>query len=156
MSQVATRKRPAPGASPMQSPSSQNFAAVNHNSGATTTTTLSDQYANWAQQGSASYSDPSNTFEPTPYNGLHGLPTPQSNQLAKRTMVQPMVPRTSYIDATSDTWPVVEDGTAQSEEDNWANENEEMNQMIRRAEIAKRESQGKKKGIPPFIQKLSR
>ena len=153
MSQVGTRKRPAPGASPMQSPSSQNFAAVNHNSGTTTTTTLSDQYANWAQQGSASYLDTPNSFEPTPYNGSLGQSATQSNQLARRAMAHQMVPRTSYTDPTSETWPVVQDSTAQSTEDNWANGDGEM---IRRAEIAKRESQGKRKGIPPFIQKLSR
>ena len=153
MSQVSTRKRPAPGASPMQSPASQNFAAVNHNSGTTTTATLSDQYANWAQQGSVPYLESSNTFEPTPYNGSHGLPTTQSNQLARRTMAHQMVPRTSYTEPTSETWPVVQDNTAQSTDDNWANGDGDL---IRRAEIAKRESQGKRKGIPPFIQKLSR
>ena len=148
MAQVGTRKRPAPGASPMQSPQSQNFAAINLNGGnTTTTTTMTDHYPHWPQQGAISYADSSSNFEPSPYNGTNGQPAAQSNQLARRTLGQQIVPRNTYNDA------IMQENSAQPSAEQWVAENDDLE---RRAEVAKRETQAKRKQIPPFVQKLSR
>ena len=68
-------------------------------------------------------------------------------------MGQQIVPRASYNDTTNETWPVVQDSTVQPPVDSWMDEHDDLN---RRAEIAKRETQAKRKQIPPFVQKLSR
>lgn len=114
---------------------------------------MTDQYAQWPQQGSMSYPDPASTFEPSLYNGAHGLPAAQSNQIAKRNMGQQLVPRASYNDTTAEAWPAVQNSTVQTPADGWADENDDIN---RKAEVAKRETQAKRKQIPPFVQKLSR
>lgn len=68
-------------------------------------------------------------------------------------MGQQIVPRTNYNDATSDTWPLVQDNTIQPSAEGWGGDDDDLN---RKAEIAKRETQAKRKQIPPFVQKLSR
>ena len=151
MPQAGTRKRPAPGTSPMQSPQRQDFAAVNHNG--SSTTTMAEPYVQWPQQNSVSYSDPTNNFGTSLYNGAHGLPASSSNQLARRPPGQQIVPRTNYNDATSDTWPLIQDSSIQASADGWVGDDDDLN---RKAEIAKRETQAKRKQIPPFVQKLSR
>ena len=152
MPQVGTRKRPAPGASPMQSPQNQNFSAVNHNG--TTTTTMTDPYVQWPPQNPATYPDPSDAFGSNLYTSAGGLPTPpQSNQLTRRSMGQQIMSRPGYNDATAEGWPVVEGNAVQASADGWINGDDDLN---RRAETAKRETQAKRKQIPPFVQKLSR
>ena len=152
MPQVGTRKRPAPGASPMQSPQSQNIAAVTHNS-ATTTATMTDPYVPWPQQNSISYPDPTSGYGSNLYASANGIPATHSNQLARRSMGQQMVPRASYNDSAGEAWPVVPENMVQPPAEGWVNENDDLNQ---RAEVAKRETQAKRKQIPPFVQKLSR
>ena len=151
MPQVGTRKRPAPGASPMQSPQSQNFAAVNQNG--STTTTMTDPYVQWPQQNSLPYPDAADNFGSNLYGGAQGPSAPSSNQLARRPLSQQIVPRANYGDATNETWPLVPENAMQPPAEGWVSENDDLN---RRAEVAKKETQAKRKQIPPFVQKLSR
>ena len=151
MPQVGSRKRPAPGASPMQSPQSHNFAAVNHNS--STTTTMTDPYVQWPQQNSLVYPDPANSPGQQPYNGTHEVPAATSNQLTRRAIGQQMVPRANIYDANSEAWPLVQDTSIQTPREGRASEDDDLD---RRADIAKKDQQAKRKQIPPFVQKLSR
>lgn len=151
MPQVGTRKRPAPGASPMQAPQSQDLAALNHNG--STTTTMAEPYVQWQQQSAVSYPDLANNFGSNLYNGAQDPPPTTLNQLARRSMGQQIVPRGNYDAATSETWPRIPDNAMQPPVDDWMSED---NDLTRRAEVAKKETQSKRKQIPPFVQKLSR
>ena len=69
-------------------------------------------------------------------------------------MSQHLVTRGGYNNAGNEAWPAVADGSLhQPSEASWMNDDDDLEQ---RAMVAKRESQAKRKQIPPFVQKLSR
>lgn len=76
-----------------------------------------------------------------------------SDQLATRSTSQQLVPRADYNGLSNETWPVLVDGVGQPASGALFNQNDDLD---RKADVAKRETQAKRKQIPPFVQKLSR
>lgn len=156
MSQVRTRKRPAPGSSPLDAAPSTNpnTTGIPQNTGASQMAT--NQYLQWPPQNQNSYPDPSNSYESNSYKETghsHGLPMTPSDQLATRSTSQQLVPRVDYNGLSNGTWPGLVDGVGQPTSGALLNQNDDLD---RKADVAKRETQAKRKQIPPFVQKLSR
>lgn len=128
------------------------------NYGADASQPPNDQYLRWGQNpqitGGPGYPDPTGSFSPNLYNAMAQAQvktTQTSNQLTRRTTNQQLVTRAGF---NSDAWPAFVDGVAQPAGDEaWVNDDEELE---RKALIAKRDAQAKRKPIPPFVQKLSR
>ena len=76
-----------------------------------------------------------------------------SDQLATRSTSQQLVPRADYNGLNNGTWPVLVDAVGQPASGASLNQNDDLD---RKADVAKRETQAKRKQIPPFVQKLSR
>ena len=157
MGLAGSRKRAAPGAS--ATVQHQQRSEVDQNT--IMHTVKQEQYMPWPQQTPANtasnYPDPSNNYNPNLYNGntqLQAAPVSGSNQLARRPIAQQIVSRGNYNNSGNETWPLVpNEGMQQANEDTWMNNLDDLEQ---RAMIAKRETQAKRKQIPPFVQKLSR
>lgn len=157
MSPAGSRKRPAPGASPtVQQP--QATATITNGAPPQLAT---DQLLQWHQQNmvnSASrYPDTTGNFSATLYDGMNqspAVPSAASNQLARRQMSQQLAQRAPYNRASDDGWPIIsEDGMQPPQDQGWLNSNDDLEQ---KAQIARRDTQAKRKQIPPFVQKLSR
>lgn len=151
-----TRKRPAPGTTPATHPqmaSVPNYA----NPGSQLS---NDQFLQWGQNPStnaintAALTD-SSTYNQQAYPTNQELSAAASNQLARRQQSsQQLVSRnrgyeqapTAYPDHNATVGPPGESGA-------WG---ESLEELYQRAQVAKRESQAKRKQIPPFVQKLSR
>ncbi|MCJ1462337.1 stress-responsive transcription factor hsf1 [Pseudocyphellaria aurata] len=155
MPSTGPRKRPASGPSPIQQ---QPASAGNRRNEAPQM--APDQYLQWNQQnvaGSAPrYSDPTGNFASNSYNGMsqdQAIPPNASNQLARRPLSQHLVTRANFNNAGDDAWPIVaEDGMRPPQDQAWLNNNEKLDHKAR---IARRNTQAKRKQIPPFVQKLS-
>ena len=154
MPQAGTRKRPAPGASPLIQEQSMDFPSKSSQ-------LSNDQFFRWGHNlpvnETSAYPDPTATYTPSIYAGLsqpQGTSASQSNQIARRPPNQQLVARGRTInDTSSDQWLGLGDVTTPSSTDGWANNDEDLEQ---KALIAKRDAQAKRKPIPPFVQKLSR
>lgn len=164
MPPLATRKRPAPGASPVhqaqQQQQQQQPSELDPKSEASQMAT--DQYLQWHQQHLANsatgYPDTGNDLTTTLFNALNQAttapPPAVSNQLARRPATHHLVPRTTFANTADDSWPTIpEDGIQPPQDQVWRNSNDELE---REAQIARRDTQAKRKQIPPFVQKLSR
>lgn len=156
MSQVRTRKRPAPGSSPLDTAPSTNHnsTSVTPNTGASQMAT--NQFLQWPSQNQTSYSDPSKSYESHSYietGNSHGLPMTPSDQLATRSTSQQLVPRADYNGLDNVIWPALADDGGQPANGALLNQDDGLD---RKADVAKRETQAKRKQIPPFVQKLSR
>ena len=68
-------------------------------------------------------------------------------------MGQELVSRHNLGDGNNETWPILTDGVGQSTNGSLLNSEDDLD---RRAELAKQQTQAKRKQIPPFVQKLSR
>lgn len=157
MPSTGPRKRPASGASPIvqQQPAS----AGNRRNEAPQMAT--DQYLQWHQQnvaGSAPrYPDPTGNFSSNIYNGMsqdQAIPPNTSNQLARRPMSQHLVSRANFNNTGDEAWPIIaEDGIQPPQDQAWLNSNQKLDHKAR---LARRDTQAKRKQIPPFVQKLSR
>lgn len=121
-----------------------------------------DQYLQWHQQHLAnpatSYPDTANDLTTNIFNALNqATPAPLpavSNQLARRPATHHLVPHTNFANTGDDSWPIIaEDGVQPPQDQAWRNSNDELE---REAQIARRDTQAKRKQIPPFVQKLSR
>lgn len=120
-----------------------------------------DQYLRWGQNsqmnGATGYPDPTGNFSPNLYNGMaqpQEKTTQTSNQLTRRATNQQLVTRAGFSSTNNDAWPAFVEGVTQQPGDEaWVNDDEELE---RKALIAKRDAQAKRKPIPPFVQKLSR
>lgn len=120
-----------------------------------------DQYLRWGpnsqMNGVAGYPDPTGNFSPNLYNGMaqpQEKTTQTSNQLTRRTTNQQLVTRAGFSSTNNEAWPAFVEGVTQQPGDEaWMNDDEELE---RKALIAKRDAQAKRKPIPPFVQKLSR
>ena len=154
MSQGSSRKRPAPGASPLGHEKLRDIKDVQYSMAPPefTQQTPSNTLPN--------YEDPTNygTANLTSYlhnsNMPNNLPaSPLGNQVVRRQPDNQIVPMMSY---NNSDYPLGTDygGLQQSTEDGWpAAQYDDLDQ---KALIAKRDAQAKRKQIPPFIQKLSR
>lgn len=157
MPSAGSRKRPAPGASPIV----QQQQASTGNNKNESPEMAADQYLQWHQQSMPNsapiYSDPIGNFGSNLYNGMNqgqAVPPATSNQLTRRPMSQHLVPRANYNNSGDDAWPIIpEDGMQPPQDQAWLNSNEKLEQ---KAHIARRDTQAKRKQIPPFVQKLSR
>jgi heat shock transcription factor, other eukaryote len=157
MPPAGSRKRPAPGTSPLIQHQQQSSTSLNI--GALQMST--DQNLQWHQpdmtNAGASYPDSSSTFASNMYTGRaqqNALPTTASTQVARRAIDHHLVPRATYSNGVEDSWPLLpEDGLPQSQDPTWLNTTDDLEQ---KAQIARRDTQAKRKQIPPFVQKLSR
>lgn len=148
MSQVRTRKRPAPGASPLkqtqklpQSPSRTSDPALGWQPPGTPTNAYPDSSLYNVQ--------PQKVYPPTsPIK-----PIKPTNQVARRTVNQPIVPIHNYTSAGAEPWQFNESTTQMQSGDGWSMGYDDLDQ---KAEAAKKEAQANRKQIPPFVQKLSR
>ncbi|KOS41807.1 hypothetical protein ACN38_g7281 [Penicillium nordicum] len=156
-SQGMTRKRPAPGTVPPVHP--QMNPVPNFPTTANPGSQLSnDQFLQWGQNppvnaiNTAAFSDPS--YNPVGFAPPQDVSAPAataSNQLARRQANQVVSRNRGYEQPPAS---YVENGgnTGNGESGAWG---ESLEELYRRALAAKRDSQAKRKQIPPFVQKLS-
>jgi heat shock transcription factor len=120
-----------------------------------------DQFLQWGQNPPANAANtstfPDNTYSPTGFAQTPDAPAPAataSNQLTRRQANQnQMVSRNRGYEQPPASY--VENGgpNGNGESGAWG---ESLEELYRRALTAKRDSQAKRKQIPPFVQKLSR
>ena len=111
-----------------------------------------DQFLQWGQTA-----QPANQYtDPMTYQSTNSVPS-STNQLTRRPMSQ-IVTRARQQDNTNNMW---HEGTSSSNGNSmpqpvdsaWSDDLEDLE---RRAAVAQKEAQGKRKQIPPFVQKLNR
>jgi heat shock transcription factor len=119
----------------------------------------------WNQQpDNAAYADPSFNMNNYNTNGLSQASFDQSapassTQLARRPINRQLVPTGQRtFDGTDASWAQFgDDSMLDTQNANGAlEENDNIELLEERAQMAKRDSQSKRKQIPPFVQKLSR
>lgn len=147
-----SRKRPAPGTSPDPYPSPYPTPSGQGPYNGFDTHVSNDQFLQFGYQAQVedpkiSYSNASIVTQPT-YNGELGG---ASNQLARRPANQVISRDRGSGDSRDLQW--MEQGNAQRLEGAWGDNLDELKQ---RALVAQRESQAKRKQIPPFVQKIAR
>ncbi|KFY68514.1 hypothetical protein V498_10620, partial [Pseudogymnoascus sp. VKM F-4517 (FW-2822)] len=158
-----SRKRPAPGASPVPNlamqnqpfpppPPPQQQEAAN------------EQYMRWNQAATDNAVFPDMNFGMAPYgtNGVSNAPfqqavPAQSTQLARRPVNQQLVPTASrtQFDNPNEWGLTAEDMFDPNAQMGGHAENDSIERLEERAQVAKREAQAKRKQIPPFVQKLN-
>jgi heat shock transcription factor len=143
-----SRKRPAPGSSPinqqLQMPPSMDYGP-------------STDHMLWAiSNGLSTLPDPSGTFDPAIYNNMSSPATlPEtSTQLARRPANQQMVTQGAYNGGVNELWSGTMEDRSQQPKEEWTNSDDAA--LARKAHMAKKEAISKRKSIPPFVQKLSR
>lgn len=151
-SQSVSRKRPAPGAAPVTYQQPQQALPGYAPAGSQLS---NDQFLQWGQNLQTGNSTPQN--ETTAYNS-QSLGDPNSlqpgGQLTRRTGDQQLMSRHgNYPDSNGMQWLEPSNGSAQSIDGAWG---DDLSELERRAQIAKKDAQAKRKQIPPFVQKLSR
>lgn len=157
MSPAGSRKRPAPGASPLVQHQQQNLMNVN----ASALQMPADPNLQWHQPDLASpatsFSDPSSGLGLNMYEGntqQDASPNIASNQVARRPVNHHLVSRGTYNNGGDDSWPLLsEDALQQSQDPTWLNTSDDLEQ---KAQIPKKGTLAKRRQIPPFVQKLSR
>ncbi|KAI9680331.1 MAG: stress-responsive transcription factor hsf1 [Trizodia sp. TS-e1964] len=147
------RKRAAPGASPtISSPPHSHFQP------APLPQQLTDeQFLRWGKSSANATSSYSNspTYAPNAFNGSSRPPLSSSTQLTRRPTANGLATRAMrpFIGNEMDKWSGVIDevNSPAQDEIEWS---EDVEELERKAAIAKREAQTKRKHIPPFVQKL--
>lgn len=156
-SQSVSRKRPAPGTSPVVHPPLGPVSNFPPNPGSQLS---NDQFLQWGQNPPATVVNPSSFPDAGSYAAATAFPSGQdvpaaatatSNQLARRQPPTQLVSRNRGYEQASTTFPDHNGGTGDS--GGWG---ESLDHLYQRALVAKREAQAKRKQIPPFVQKLSR
>ncbi|KAL9128758.1 MAG: hypothetical protein Q9217_002637 [Psora testacea] len=147
MSQVRTRKRPAPGASPLsqtqqQAPSSPHDPALGWQSPETLN-------VNGAYQDPSFYGSQAHNAYPQ-MQPMHQ--SQSTNQLARRSPNQPLIPIQNYTGAGNGPWQVNQSATSIPSDNEWSVQYDDLDQ---KALVAKGDAESKRKQIPPFVQKLS-
>ena len=131
---MGTRKRPAPGASPL----GQTDRASEPN--------LQDLTLNWQAPNTTHGAYPNPTFFGNQQNATGNT---EANQLIRRGN-QPMMPMQNFPN-TGNGWKPPD--TLQAVNEGWSAPHDDLDQ---RALAAKSDAESKRKQIPPFVQKLSR
>ncbi|KAL8980041.1 MAG: hypothetical protein Q9177_005987, partial [Variospora cf. flavescens] len=154
MAQIGSRKRPAPGASPIlqqpQAPSDPPLISADKapkqsaRLNPVTDPTTSLPYPEYLPSTTSNY----------PQSPQSAVPQqqPTSNQVTRRPPDQDtgQVQHPSYTNGNSEIWPLFnENGLQQLNETGWRNEGDDLDQ---KALVAKRDAQAKRKQIPPFVQ----
>ncbi|KAJ5919546.1 hypothetical protein N7454_009381 [Penicillium verhagenii] len=159
-SQGMTRKRPAPGTTPAIHPQ---LGAVPTYASANPGSQLSnDQFLQWGQNpavNAANAVNASSYTENPAYNqgnlNAQDIPVPSNtnhNQLARRQQANQLVSRNRGYEQAPVAYPDHNGSGNPGESGAWG---ESLEELYSRAQTAKRESQAKRKQIPPFVQKLS-
>ena len=160
--QGISRKRPAPGTSPIAHP--QLGALSNYPPNPNPGPQLSnDQFLQWGQNNAPgniinqppSYPDAAN-YNPAAFASNQELQAPPAaavaaGQLARRPTPNQLISRNRGYEQTPTT--VTDNSGSGPGEAGWG---ESLDELYRRASIAKRDAQAKRKQIPPFVQKLRR
>ncbi|KAK5797353.1 hypothetical protein VI817_003644 [Penicillium citrinum] len=150
-----TRKRPAPGTAPAahaQMGTIPNYA----NPGSQLS---NDQFLQWGQNPSAnaintSSLNDSSAYTQQAYQAPQDIPAVTSNQLTRRQQPsQQLVSRNRGYEQAPTVYPDHNATVGPGESGAWG---ESLEELYQRAQVAKRDSQAKRKQIPPFVQKLSR
>jgi heat shock transcription factor, other eukaryote len=147
-SQGMSRKRPAPGANPtpypqqVQQPAMFNTNAVPQLS--------DDQFLQWGQsaQEPSAYQDAS--VYGTNSNNYNANNQSPSNQLTRRPPMSQVVTRPRFDGPSTQPWAEEPNSATVSA---WA---DDIQELERKAQVAKKDAQAKRKQIPPFVQKLNR
>ncbi|KAF7503773.1 hypothetical protein GJ744_003265 [Endocarpon pusillum] len=151
-SQSVSRKRPAPGTSPIpyQDAYAPPLAGLEEYAGLDPLVS-DDQFLQFGYQPQADKPSTPYSEVATPQSQSYNSDiAPGSNQLARRP-ANPVVPRDqSHRDSSDLQW--AEQADIQRVEVAWGDDLEDLK---RRAQVAKREAQSKRKQIPPFVQKLA-
>ena len=163
MSASNSRKRAAPGAEPavpLQMPQGQQLPPQLQQPFLPQS---SDSLVRWNPGESIGFGLPNNSYNfSQPGQGSaqgQGIPS-ASNSLARRQNHQALVPTTSFqqsFDPSNDSWAFADDSSLvphHGEEVQQPADNIEALEEM--AQKAKRDALGKRKTIPPFVQKLSR
>ncbi|KAK9545851.1 Heat shock transcription factor [Aspergillus fumigatus] len=153
-SQGVTRKRPAPGTTPTVHPQLSpisNYPTANPGSQLS-----NDQFLQWGQNPpnviTPPYTD-AGSYNVAPYTTNQDVPgatVTASTQLARRQLPNQLVNRGRGYEQTPSVYSDHSGGAG--EPGGWG---ESLDELYRRALVAKREAQAKRKQIPPFVQKLS-
>ncbi|KAI9814052.1 MAG: stress-responsive transcription factor hsf1 [Pycnora praestabilis] len=169
--QMTSRKRPAPGTSPVPQHTPQQTPTLQLPPNANSPQLSAEQFLRWGQDPAtnpaAAYPSPSSNYHPNAYSGMGGgpgggpqntvaqpaaAPSSPSNQLARRSTNHQLVARGRVFNSNNNvSWTDAGD-MAQQQGNGWTYNDDELEQ---RALIAKREAATKRKQIPPFVQKLS-
>lgn len=156
MSQILSRKRPAPGASPISqysqapansSPMSKPMAPTQNTLRNPTSQSIPYPFAESIPNSSANYPH-------APQQTL--APQPASSQVAKRSSGQDLAQaqKAPHTNGDFEMWPSsAENGVQQLSEPAWGSNGDDLD---KKALEAKGDAQAKRKQIPPFVQKLSR
>lgn len=124
-----------------------------------------EQYMRWNQAATDNAVFPDMNFGMAPYgtNGVSNAPfqqavPAQSTQLARRPVNQQLVPTASrtQFDNPNEWGLTAEDMFDPNASMGGHAENDSIERLEERAQVAKREAQAKRKQIPPFVQKLNR
>ena len=153
MTAKGSRKRAAPGLSPVQ----QNETPANFIT--QPTQTLPDQFSRWDTGNRAldltNYNSLSTTYTPNMYASLanQGVSHEPSNQLTRRPM-NTIMQKPSYNQTGPDGWPDFIEDTQQGNL-NWAQPSDEE-RLDEEAQEAMDTAKKARKQIPPFVRKLRR
>lgn len=151
-SQGLSRKRPAPGTSPISYPQQiQNPAPQAFGDGNIGPQLSNDQFLQWGQTGQnnpSQYNENSYAINSNTYPQVNAQ---TSNQLTRRPTTQ--LTTRGRVDEDPASWVDNGLGPPNKTDPEWS---DDIADLEARAQVAKREAQGKRKQIPPFVQKLNR
>lgn len=114
-----------------------------------------DQFLQWGQNLQASDND-APSIEASPYNNQNvtqGNQVQGAGQLTRRNGDQQLMNRRSNFPESTMQWLEPNNGSVQSIDGAWG---DDLLELERKAQVAKKDAQAKRKQIPPFVQKLSR
>ncbi|RMZ83909.1 hypothetical protein DV737_g1462, partial [Chaetothyriales sp. CBS 132003] len=154
MSSGLSRKRRAPGAAPV---GFQQVQQPNNMYGQNINQLSDDQFLQWSQ--------PAQSTSTNPYQEASAFPAGSdadikytvnaqnsSAQLSHRSVSQVVARPRCDGAATTQAWPDAANGVQSQAEGAWA---DDIQELERKAQIAQRDAQAKRKQIPPFVQKLN-
>ena len=151
-SQGLSRKRPAVETSPNTYQNSYSPPSGLGNYGGLDPQVSNDQFLQFGYQPQIENSHISYHGNPVSQQANHSSEIGSaSNQLARRPASQVVSRGRGGGDSSDPQW--TEQGNAQRVDSAWA---DDLDDLRKRAQIAKREAQSKRKQIPPFVQKLAR
>lgn len=159
---AATRKRPAPGASPMvQQPQTMPQNAYQYQQLPDNTEFNNFDFANTVPTTGQRYAQPTNNFDsnqynyalnqsqPQAYGANNNAQQPTSTDLVRRARNQQLVTQNN---GQEEQW----DGYANMSGQVDDNDDDDEKDLDAKIALAKKDASGKRKNILPFVQKLSR
>lgn len=149
-----SRKRAAPGASPVGYQAAQTFPNPFQQSGQPLT---NEEFLNWGAgaqsssgyQNAGLYSAASPTYLPQQSNQ-------PSTQLTRRNGNQVVARSTNQNEQWNTDQSAITQQQQQQNQEGQSNWHDDIEELLAKAQVARRESQSKRKQIPPFVLKLHR